>query len=100
MKDDNQRQAMIIEFNALANNRTWSLVPSSPNQNIVGCKWVFRIKKKPDGPIAKCKVRLIAEGFHQRPDIGFTITFSSVIKPTTIMIVLFIALPMVGPRSS
>ncbi|XP_024178279.1 uncharacterized mitochondrial protein AtMg00810-like [Rosa chinensis] len=46
-------QAMTEEINALLKNNTWTLVPSSPSQNAVGCKWVFRIKKKSDGSIER-----------------------------------------------
>ncbi|RVX14546.1 Retrovirus-related Pol polyprotein from transposon RE2 [Vitis vinifera] len=39
------------EFDALVQNRTWELVPSTSMQNLVGCKWVFRIKRLPEGSI-------------------------------------------------
>lgn len=52
------RQAMTEEFNALLKNQTWSLVPSSPSQNPVGCKWIFRVKRKSDGSIESYKARL------------------------------------------
>jgi len=59
------REAMNHEFNALMHNGTWSLVPRSPTMNLVGCKWVFRVKRKPDGQIDRYKARLVAKGFHQ-----------------------------------
>ncbi|XP_016172884.1 uncharacterized protein LOC107615315 [Arachis ipaensis] len=37
------------EFAALAKCRTWSLVDPPPNATIVGCKWVYTIKKNADG---------------------------------------------------
>lgn len=43
------RAAMLDEFNALLKQRTWSLVPATNAQNVVGCKWVFKVKRKADG---------------------------------------------------
>ena len=72
------------EFDALVRNGTWELVPSTSMQNLVGCKWVFRIKQLPDGSIDRYKARLVAKCFHHQPDGDYHDTFSPVIKPTTI----------------
>uniref|UniRef100_A0A2N9EGA7 Uncharacterized protein n=1 Tax=Fagus sylvatica TaxID=28930 RepID=A0A2N9EGA7_FAGSY len=47
------RQAMNLEFDALLQNHTWTLVPPHPSQNIIGCKWVFRVKRKADGSVER-----------------------------------------------
>jgi histone deacetylase 1/2 len=86
------KSAMSDEFNALLSNNTWSLVPPHSSQNVIGCKWVFRIKRNPDGSVARYKARLVAKGFHQQPGIDYTDTFSPVIKPQTIKMVICIAL--------
>nr|KYP42598.1 Retrovirus-related Pol polyprotein from transposon TNT 1-94 [Cajanus cajan] len=86
------KQAMSDEFNALMKNGTWSLVPPQPHYNVIRNKWVFRIKRNTDGSIARHKARMVAKGFHQRPGLDFKETFSPVIKPQTIKIVLCLAL--------
>ncbi len=54
------RIAMNLEFDALLKNSTWTLVPHSQARNLVGYKWVFRIKRKADGSIERYKARLVA----------------------------------------
>lgn len=53
---------------------------------------MFKVKENPDGTINKYKVRLVAKGFHQVAGFNFTETFSPVIKPTTIRVILTLAL--------
>lgn len=84
------RLAIVKEFDALQHNNTWTLVPPNSNMNVVGCKWIFRIKRKSDGTIDRFKARLVAKGFHQRHGIDYGETFSPVVKPTTIRLILCI----------
>lgn len=83
---------MQAEYDALKRNQTWSLVPPSQAQNIVGCKWVYCTKYKSDCSIDRLKDRLVAKGFHQRPGIDYIETFSPVIKPATLRLVLSLAI--------
>ena len=85
------RDAMSSELTALMQHNTWQLVPPPPNCNVVGCKWVFRIKRHVDGSVDRFKARLVAKGFNQRPGLDYTETFSLVVKPVTIRIVLTLA---------
>ncbi|PNX93512.1 histone deacetylase, partial [Trifolium pratense] len=84
-------QAMKSEYKALMDNNTWSLVPLPPHKKAIGCKWIFRVKENPDGSVNKYKARLVAKGFLQTPGFDFTETFSPVIKPVTVRIILTLA---------
>src|SRR5262249_11672659 len=69
----------------------WLLVPPDCGHNVVGCKWIFRIKRHADGSVQRYKARLVAQGYNQRPGIDFVETFSPVVRPVTIRIVLTLA---------
>ena len=92
LKDLNWVAAMKEELAALHDNHTWALVPRPLNVNVIGSKWVFRINTKEDGSIDRFKARLVARGFTQIPGVDFDNTFSPVIKPTTIRLVISLAI--------
>lgn len=88
LQDSKWYLAMKEEFEALQKNSTWTLVPPHAAAKIVENKWLYRVKYNPDGSIAKYKARLVAKGFHQTHGIDFFETYSLVVKPCTVRIVL------------
>jgi hypothetical protein len=76
------------EFAALMSNKTWLLVPPTAGNNIIDCKWVYKVKRKSDGTIDMYKARLVAKGFKQRYGIDYEDTFSLVFKAATIRLIL------------
>jgi histone deacetylase 1/2 len=91
VKNPYWRTAMNTEFDALLQNGTWNLVPKPSNANLVGCKWVYWIKRKANGDIDRFKARHVAKGFYQQEGVDFSETFSPVVKPTTVRLVLSLA---------
>ena len=92
LTDSQWCDAMSSELTALMHHNTWQLVPPPNDCNIVGCKWVFQIKRHPDGSVDRFKARLVAKGFNQRPRLDYKETFSPIVKPVTIRTVLTLAI--------
>lgn len=82
---------MLDEFNALLRNDTWSLIPCPAGANVVTGKWIFRHKLNPDGSLSRYKARWVVRGFTQQAGVDYGETFSPVVKPATIRVVLALA---------
>ena len=67
-------------------------MPRPPNANVIRSLWIFRLKTKSDGSFERYKARLVGDGKSQQEGIDCDETFSPVVKPASIRIVLSIAL--------
>ncbi|HEY5813547.1 MAG TPA: reverse transcriptase domain-containing protein [Terrimicrobiaceae bacterium] len=79
------------ELRSLASNHVWELVDTPRGANVVSNKWVFKVKRLPDGRIDRYKARLVARGFSQRYGIDYYETFAPVVRMESLRILLAIA---------
>lgn len=86
--------AMTDEIYTCGETRTWSLVPYTPNMNVLGSKWIFIPKIQADGSLERLKANIVAQGFDQREGIDYVETYSPVVRSATVREVLHTATVM------
>jgi hypothetical protein len=79
------------ELRAIASNNVWRLVKAPEGANIVSSRWVFKIKRLPNGQIDRYRARLVARGFSQRYGVDYDETFAPVVRMESLRILLAIA---------
>jgi len=79
------------ELALLETTGTYELTEAPPDANIVGSKWVFRIKKDAAGNAVRFKARLVAQGFSQVPGVDYFDTFAPVARLASIRSVFAMA---------
>ncbi|PNX87495.1 hypothetical protein L195_g043584, partial [Trifolium pratense] len=82
--------AMKEELHSIEKNHTWKLVELPPQKKAISVKWMFKLKKDPDGKIVKHKARLVARGFLQQEGIDYTEVYAPVARIETIRLVIAI----------
>ncbi|KAK4404009.1 Retrovirus-related Pol polyprotein from transposon RE2 [Sesamum angolense] len=85
------REAMQQEIDALERNKTWEISDLPQGKNVIGCRWIYKIKLRPDGTIERCKARLVAKGFSQVEGIDYNDCFAPVAKTVTVRLFLAVA---------
>ena len=82
---------MQSEMQAIEENRTWDVSDLPAKQKAIGLKWVFKVKKDPDGNVVKYKARLVAKGYAQHQGVDFDEEFAPVARIETVRVLLALA---------
>jgi len=85
------QKAMDSEIGSLEQAGTWTTIACLLGKNIVGCKWVFRLKWKADGSIDKYKGQLVTHRFMQIYGVDYYDTYSPVMWLASFRLILAIA---------
>ena len=79
------------EIASIEKNHTWLLVDLPVGAKPIGLKWVFKVKRNPDGSVNKYKARLVAKGYVQRHGIDYDEVFAPVARIETIRLIIALA---------
>jgi hypothetical protein len=81
-------QAMNDELASQEKNKTWTVVTRTSDMNVIGCRWVYKIKKDMNGNIQRYKARLVAKGYNQRYGVDYDLTHAPVLRYNSLRVIL------------
>ncbi|ONK64083.1 uncharacterized protein A4U43_C07F21910 [Asparagus officinalis] len=81
-------EAMEEEIRSLQKNDTWKLAKLPKGKKAIGCKWVYMKKDGSSIGDIRYKDKFVAKGYAQLEGIDYNKIFSSVVKHSSIQILL------------
>jgi len=91
LEEECWRKAMEAELQSIEENNTWMLSDLPKNHQAIGLKWVFKLKRDPDGSIVKYKARLVAKGYAPKEGVDYEEVFAPVARMETVKVLLALA---------
>ena len=90
----NWELSMKEEMKSLEDNNTWCLVQAPPGAHVLRGRWVYVMKRGPQGEITRYKARWVVRGFEQQEGRDYHDTFASVVKPMSYKAIFALAAAM------
>ena len=84
-------KAIEEELAMLKATGTWKLEEAPPGANIIGSKWVFKVKKDAAGNIFHYKARLVTQGFSQIRGVDYDDTYAPVAHLASSCVIIVMA---------
>ncbi|RDY02134.1 hypothetical protein CR513_14434, partial [Mucuna pruriens] len=85
IREPKWKATMEEELRAIEKNHMWELVTLPHNKRSIGVKWVYKVKVKPIGEVAKYKARILA-----KTGLDYNEVFAPVARIETIRLVMWL----------
>ena len=69
---------MEVELESMYFNEVWGLIEAPKEIKLIGCKWVYNMKRGVDGRVETTKARLVMKGYSQKLGFDYEKTFSPI----------------------
>nr|GEW41050.1 retrovirus-related Pol polyprotein from transposon TNT 1-94 [Tanacetum cinerariifolium] len=79
------------EIRVIEKNNTWELTDRPLDKNVIGVKWVYKVKFNADGSVQRNKARLVAKGYSQQRGIDYDETYAPVARMDTVRAIISLA---------
>lgn len=86
------KDSMRREYDALVENKSWTLSPLPAGRKVIPCRWVYKIKPATRAEDKLYKSRLVAKGFKQVFGVDYNDTYAPVVKLSALRILLSVAI--------
>lgn len=84
------------EIENLERRDVWDLTKLPSGKQLLGCRWVYDVKKNDKGGIARFKARLVAQGYKQIKGESYEETFSPVVNFSIIRLFFSLFVVLLG----
>ncbi|KAK7603621.1 hypothetical protein V9T40_003620 [Parthenolecanium corni] len=84
-------KAMGTEMESMREHRAWDLVELPKGKFAIKNRWVFRLKRNPDGSVDRYRARMVIQGCAQRAGVDYGEIFSPVTRLDTVRSLLAVA---------
>lgn len=81
-------EAMNNELKPIQENDTWLYADLPKGNRAIGLKWVYKVKRDPQGNVVKHKARLVVKGYAQRQGLDYEEVFAPMARPETVRLIL------------
>jgi hypothetical protein len=89
---DQYLEALRVEITSLIQQRTWKYVPHQNASLAINSKWVFKLKRLPDGNPSKYKAMFCVRGDIQKEGVEFFEKYAPFCQWSAIMVILTMVL--------